>query len=309
MTQPSRRHSRGLSDVSGVAAMRVGVVIATKGRPQLAARVIAALSRQTTPPAVIVISVSDRADAPGLSGAGVTIAESPPGLCAQRNVGLEALDGKTDIVVFFDDDFVPSRYWIENVCRLFASAPDIVAATGDVLADGIKTAGLTWDEAVARVESEDRAAARPTDHVEDSVLPYGCNMAFRCAAIGTLRFDERLVLYGWQEDTDFGARIAARGRTVRSASLYGVHLGLKAGRTSGRRLGYSQIVNPRYLVAKGSMPASRAITLASRNFAANAARALCPEPYIDRAGRLRGNLIALSDLVTGRWRPERAAEL
>jgi len=295
--------------MSRLAALRVGVVIATKGRPELVARVVAALGEQTAPPDAVIISVSDPADAPEVSGGNVIVARSRPGLCAQRNVGIEVLGDAVDVIVFFDDDFVPSYYWLESARELFASAPDIVAATGRVLADGIKTAGLSWDEATHLVARQDRTPALRTSRVEDGVLPYGCNMAFRRAAVGELRFDERLVLYGWQEDTDFGARIAARGRTVRSDALYGVHLGLKAGRTSGRRLGYSQIVNPRYLVAKGSMPASRAITLATGNFAANVARALYPESYIDRAGRLHGNLIALSDLVTGRWRPERAAEL
>jgi GT2 family glycosyltransferase len=134
-------------------------------------------------------------------------------------------------------------------------------------------------------------------------------MAFRAGDIGDLRFDERLVLYGWQEDTDFGARIANRGRCVFSDALWGVHLGSKNSRSPGRQLGYSQMVNPRYLVAKGTMDVSAALTLGSRNLAANALRSVHPEPYVDRLGRLRGNLIGLWDIATGRWRPERAAEL
>ena len=295
--------------MSGLAAMRVGVVIATKGRPELAALVVQELTRQTATPDAIVIAVSDLADAPGVSGGNIMIAESRPGSCAQRNAGLELLADTVDIVVFFDDDFVPSRYWLENLCALFASRTDVVAVTGQVLADGIKTAGLGWAKAAGLVERADRAARRSSGVVRDGVLPYGCNMAFRRAAIGELRFDERLVLYGWQDDTDFGARIAARGRCVHSDALWGVHLGVKRGRSPGRQLGYSQMVNPRYLVAKGTMPPRRALNLAGRNLAANALRALYPEPYIDRRGRLRGNLIGLWDIATGRWRPERAAEL
>jgi GT2 family glycosyltransferase len=295
-------------NMSPFVAMRVGVVIATKGRPQLAARVVDELTQQTIPPNGIVIAVSDVADAPRVSGTNVTIINSRPGLTAQRNSGLQALDDATDIVVFFDDDFVPSRYWIENLCALFASAADIVGATGHVLADGSKTAGPSWDEAAQLVERADRATKRPASPVKD-VLPCGCNMAFRRAAMGDLRFDERLVLYGWQEDTDFGARIARRGRCVYSDALWGVHLGTKSGRIPGYRLGYSQMVNPRYLVAKGTMRPRQALNLAGRNLAANAIRTFHPEPYIDRLGRLRGNLIGLWDIATGRWRPERAAEL
>jgi hypothetical protein len=32
--------------------------------------------------------------------------------------------------------------------------------------------------------------------------------------MGGLAFDESLVLYGWQEDRDFGAKLAKRGQLV-----------------------------------------------------------------------------------------------
>jgi glycosyltransferase involved in cell wall biosynthesis len=289
--------------------LRVGVVIATKGRPQFVALVLDELTRQTLLPDAVVIAVSDRADAPPVSSGNVTIVGSAPGLTAQRNAGIEALGDTVDIIVFFDDDFFPSRYWIENVRALFASAADIVGITGHALADGSKTAGLSWDEAAQLVEDADRKPKQLPGALKENFSPVGCNMAFRVSAIGKLRFDERLVLYGWQEDTDFGALITKRGRGIFSDALWGVHLGTKSGRTSGRRLGYSQIVNPRYLVSKGTMRTRRAFELAGRNLIANAVGSLHPEPYIDRVGRLRGNLIGLWDLATGRWRPERAAEL
>jgi GT2 family glycosyltransferase len=292
-------------------ALNVGVVIASKGRPQIVRALVEALKQQTALPRAIVIAVSDAADAAGIAtGDGkVAVVMSRPGSCAQRNAGLEALPEATDVVVFFDDDFVPSRFWIENVAALFARAPDIAVATGRVLADGTKSPGLSWAEGARIVAEADAAPQAGPEHIEDNYSAYGCNMAFRRAAIGELRFDERLVLYGWQEDTDLAARVSARGRMVWSDRLWGVHLGIKRGRSPGRQFGYSQIVNPRYLVAKGTMRAKSAIRLAGRNLLANVARALFPEPYIDRAGRLKGNLLGLWDVATGRWRPERAAEL
>ena len=289
--------------------LHVGVVLATKGRPELAKTLVAALMQQSVAPLSIVVAVSDRADAAGISTqATVKIVLSRPGSCAQRNAGLEALPSSTDVVVFFDDDFVPSRFWIENVGALFARAPNVAVATGHVLADGTKTPGLSWAQGEKIVARADAAPIQP-ETIEANHSVYGCNMAFRRAAIGELRFDERLVLYGWQEDTDLAARVAARGRMVRSDRLWGVHLGIKRGRSPGRQFGYSQMVNPRYLVAKGTMRAASALRLAGRNFLANMAHALFPEPYIDRVGRLKGNLLGLCDIVTGRWRPERAAEL
>jgi hypothetical protein len=129
-------------------------------------------------------------------------------------------------------------------------------------------------------------------------------MAFRTTAIGSVRFDERLPLYGWQEDVDFSARID--GELIKTDAFVGVHCGVKAGRERrGEGLGYSQIANPLYLVRKGSMSRSHAIRHCTRNFLANHIRALHPEPWVDRRGRLRGNWIALFDCLRGRLDPER----
>lgn len=292
------------------AELHVGVVIATKGRPEVAKALIEALARQSLQPQAIIVAVGDPADAAGIAaGDAVKVVASRPGSCAQRNAGIEALPATSAVVVFFDDDFVPSRFWIENAAALFAREPAIAVATGRVLRDGTKSPGITWAEGEKIVARADAAPHMQRETIEDNHSAYGCNMAFRRAAIGDLRFDERLVLYGWQEDTDFAARVAARGRMVRSGRLWGVHLGIKRGRSPGRQFGYSQMVNPRYLVAKGTMRAASALRLAGRNLIANVTRALFPEPYIDRRGRLQGNLLGLWDIATGRWRPERAAEL
>jgi hypothetical protein len=140
---------------------------------------------------------------------------------------------------------------------------------------------------------------------------YGCNMAFRIQYVraNQLRFDENLPLYGWQEDIDFSLQMAPFGRLVKSDRLMGVHLGVKAGRTSGVRLGYSQIANPVYLSKKGTMSWQHARKLISRNIAANLARSLYPEPWIDRHGRLKGNLLALMDLLRGKASPARILQL
>jgi hypothetical protein len=119
-------------------------------------------------------------------------------------------------------------------------------------------------------------------------------MVYRASAIGSCRFDERLRLYGWQEDVDFAASLSSRGRIVKTFAFSGVHQAVKYGRTSGVRLGYSQVVNPLYLV---------------RNVLANHLKTFKPEPRIDRAGRMKGNWIAFRDLMLGRLMPERIEAL
>src|SRR5258708_31843820 len=123
-------------------------------------------------------------------------------------------------------------------------------------------------------------------------------MAFRLGPSrqGVL-FDERLPQYGWLEDVDFSRRLARYGRIVQLPDARGVHLGSKSGRTLGVKLGYSQMVNPIYMVKKGTMAPGKALLHMSRNFAKNLVRSLKPEPYVDRRGRLRGNVLGLIDAL------------
>ncbi len=289
--------------------LRVAVIIPTKGRVEVVRLLLARLREQTSQPDAIIIAACDPRDAADLADPSLQVVLGAPGIPHQRNAGLAALPASIDIVVFFDDDFIPSRYWIERTRQIFAEHLDVAAITGKVLADGIKTAGLSWDEGIRIVQRADQSISPDSFSILENFSPYGCNMAFRRKTMGDMKFDERLVLYAWQEDRDFGARVGKNGRMIRADALWGVHLGIKRGRVSGTKLGYSQIVNPRYLVAKGTMSMKSALRLAARNLAANAVLSLRPEPYIDRAGRLRGNLLGLWDLVTGKWYPERAADL
>ena len=129
--------------------------------------------------------------------------------------------------MFFDDDFVADPGWLEAAARAFADAPDIVALTGDVLADDVKGPGLSFADAVAIVDAPTGLAGWD---VVEPYSPYGCNMAFRVSAIEGQRFDERLVLYGWLEDRDFGSVLAkGGGRLVKIAAARGVHMGAKGG--------------------------------------------------------------------------------
>ena len=76
-----------------------------------------------------------------------------------------------------------------------------------------------------------------------------------------------------------------------------------------RRFGYSQIANPVYLARKGTYPWNRALRSMARHWAMNLARSPFPEPWADRWGRFRGNMLALADLLRGRLRPGRIEEL
>ncbi len=124
-----------------------------------------------------------------------------------------------------------------------------------------------------------------------------------------LRFDENLPLYGWLEDVDFSRRVAPYGRIVKNWRMKGVHLGNKRGRTSGVRLGYSQVANPIYLLSKGTVSLNFAFIQLSRNLLANFAKVIRPEPWVDRHGRVFGNVLGFFDLVRGRLHPTRIFDL
>jgi GT2 family glycosyltransferase len=287
----------------------VAVVIATRGRPDIVTATLEHLLKtQILKPAAVVVSCAVHEDAGKAAELpNVTVVTGPPGLAAQRNTALAALPTEIDVVVFFDDDFVADANWLAAAARTFRDEPRVQGFTGRVLADGIKGPGLTFDDAVRIVETANPSAR--WSRIEP-FSPYGCNMAFRLSAVGDLRFDERLVLYGWLEDRDFGALLAKRGgQLIKCSSACGVHMGVKSGRVAGDRLGYSQIVNPIYMLRKGTMTIGQVTGQVFRNVSSNIVGAIRPEPFVDRRGRLRGNLLGFADVVRGRVEPERAAAI
>ncbi len=289
------------------ASPSIAVVVATIGRPDVVTRTVRhLLDSQSLQPDSVILSCASEADAGELVGDGrIRIVTGPAGLPRQRNRGLAAVPAGTELVVFFDDDFVAAPTWLAAVAGVFRDEAGLAGLTGLVLADGIKGPGIGFDEALAIVET---GAAPGATRWTEPYSPYGCNMAFRAGAIRSMRFDERLVLYGWLEDRDFGARVRREGwRLARTSEACGVHMGVKGGRVRGERLGYSQVVNPLYMLRKGTMTMAQVADHVFRNMASNLALAARPEPYVDRRGRLRGNLWALRDILRGRVEPERAA--
>ncbi len=291
--------------------MNIVVGIATSGRREVLRDTLAQIDRQQRRPDRILICPAAGDDVDWDHAAGLAVpaerVTGPKGLTAQRNAILDAA-GDADLIVFLDDDYLPAERFLAETERLFQKNPDIVAATGLLLADGIRGPGIGLPEAQALL-SADRA---PENGKLSSVeITHGCNMAFRMAAIrrAGARFDENLPLYGWHEDVDFSGQLAGWGRIVHSTALRGVHCGVKRGRNSGLRFGYSQIANPVYVIRKGTMRWPRGVRFLFGNVAANLFGSLGPQGQVDRRGRLKGNLVALLDLLRGRLDPRRILTL
>ena len=287
-------------------SMRLAVGIATRGRPAVLAHVVRSLGRQTRVPDRILVCGTAPGDIGDLPE--VTALLAPAGLPRQRNAILDAA-ADCDAVLFLDDDFLMAPRYVEATVAALRAHPDLVATTGDLIADDARGPGLSVADGQALIDAD--PPDRALDAFERSPHGYGCNMAIRLDPVRRhgLRFDERLPLYAWSEDIDFTHRLARHGWIAKLRAARGVHLGVKQGRTPGRQLGYSQVANPVYLFRKGSYSLSRAARSVGRNMAMNAVRAVQPEPYVDRRGRLRGNGLAVLDLLRGRLHPERVLEL
>lgn len=287
--------------------LRIAIGIATAGRATILDQMLTRLSAQTRSAEAVVVCVPDLEEVKGIADKHplVTFISGPRGASHQRNSILRHLDG-FDVVVFFDDDFVPCRAYVREVETFMLANPDVVMTTGHVIRDGVSGPGLSFAEADALLTvdlSTDEQAGGPTDISNG----YGCNMSARLAPLRahSVFFDENLPLYSWLEDVDFGFLLSRHGRIVKLPATRGVHLGTKSGRQSGLRLGYSQIANPIYLARKGTCSWARCFYLMSRNFTANVVRSFRPEPWIDRRGRLAGNVRAFVDLVCVRMEPGR----
>jgi GT2 family glycosyltransferase len=291
----------------------IAVIIATRGRPDIVAATVKRLLDQSLVPDHIYVIGSQPGDIAMLKPikGKVTTLVGRVGSAHQRNDGLALTGERYDYIVFFDDDFIPSHYWIERMAQVFDTRADVVGLCGVILDDGTKTAGISVAEADAMVERQDREVLAK-QKVSNSFAHggnVGCNMAYRNSAIGSIRFDENLPRYAWLEDSDFRGQVERKGHFAKCWDLWGVHLGHKHGRSSGVTLGYAQIANSIYLARKGTVPKSYILRITARNFVANAVKSIAPEAYVDRRGRMKGNMMALADLVRGRMNPNRILDL
>ncbi len=291
-------------------SLRIAVGIATRGRAPILTDTLLDLASQTRAPDRVIVCGTEPADVASVAERvprPVEILFAPSGLPRQRNAILDQLDG-FDIVLFLDDDLVMGPRYVESTLAAFQAHENLVVTTGTLLADDSRGPGLTFEAGRALLDADPDPSATGLERAPHG---YGCNMAIRLSVARehAIRFDERLPLYAWSEDIDFTHRMARHGWIAKLHGARGVHLGTKQGRQPGRRLGYSQVANPVYLYNKGSYSFGRAARSVGRNILMNAARSLRPEAYIDRRGRLGGNVVACLDMLRGRLAPERILKL
>lgn len=286
--------------------MRVAIGIATLGRPKILLKVTERFKLQSRQPdAVLIAPVSDK-DVSTINFEDKFIrVYSEMGLSKQRNSVMYAANDY-DLIAFFDDDLVLHKDCLKNIEAEFEDNPNTVIAHGNVVIDGAKVGGISFEEACRHADNAIIHKGRKL-----SFTAYGF-MAIRLDTVRkhNLKFEERFPSYSWMEDLDFSRQIVKYGECIQILDAVVSHIAYRTGRTSGVRFGYSQVANPLYIAAKKSgFTYFNAYKMFTKNFIANATKSIKPEPHIDRKGRLKGNLIAFKDLVRGKLDPERIENL
>ena len=216
--------------------IKLGLVIASHGRPDLLQQIVTSLSSQRRIPDAIVISAVAPADITASTQAlsSVRTIFGSAGLTCQRNRGISCLIDTVDVIAFIDDDFIVGHDYFHNMERLFEHDELIIGINAEIVADGADLPGFTFEEGLRLAEQYRRQKTEPVAREITGKYADGCNgiIAFRSTRAGALRFDERLPLYGWQEDLDFCVALRRLGRIVRTNLIWGVHLGTKRGKGS-----------------------------------------------------------------------------
>lgn len=208
-------------------ALTITVVIPTWRRPRELRRCLAGLAQQRRAPEEILIVVrpEDHETIEAIGRAGREFPALPiravhvekPGLGQALNAGLSAATG--DVVSCTDDDAVPRPDWLERIARHFEDAG--VAGVGgrdwvhhDGVLDDAEAGPVGCITAFGRIIGNHHRGAGAARECQ---ILKGANMSYRRAAVGSLRFDDRLLGTGSQPHNEVG-------------------FCLRLGRTSGRLL-------------------------------------------------------------------------
>jgi GT2 family glycosyltransferase len=278
------------------------VVIPTKGRPRILEDTLASIAGQTLLPEQVIVSACCTDDIPNTQPFPLNIETilGPVGSCAQRNVARSRIRADAQLVLLLDDDVELAPDYVERMVAALQTHVGIGLLGGNVVG-----------EHVTRSEAK-RMLAQP-HAVNNGTVPqparalYGCNMCVRAHIFRIVDFDENLRLVGWLEDFDWSVRAGRHGAIMYYPAARLAHLKVNTDRTSGRRFGYAQIINPYYLHRKGTIPEFREVLDRHwfRCLASNFAGLIRGDSKIDRRGRLQGNAHAFSDILLGRPDPRR----
>ena len=294
--------------------MRISVILCSFGRPGVLDETVDSILNQTLLPEEILIACPSpvHVEERTLGRDRVRFIATPLGLTLQRNAALEQV-GETDLIAFIDDDMELCSTYLERMAKLFALDSELIVASGRMLEDGGRGTAVSRSKA-RTLCNEAEGLAFDANFIDTKPLDYGygCNLIVRSAVGKSFRFDENLCLYAWLEDSDFSHRCTLGGKPpVINMSAGCVHLGWRGGRISGRKMGYSQIINPIYLWRKARIFSLHHLVIQYwlRCLVANMVGVFLGKPEEDRLNRLKGNLTAMWHLLNRRCDPSAINQL
>jgi GT2 family glycosyltransferase len=284
------------------------IVFCSVNRPEMLHESVLCAVRQTVP-CQIIVSVPDEKDVcpETRSLSSVVVLTGTRGLTAQRNHALNSIQGQPEAIVFLDDDVEVEDHYVERILETYRARPDVAIVNGANLAHGIYPAGsLDRDTAKQLIQKALASRDQPRLNAVPMNTAYGCRMSVRGSLLGKVFFDERLAIYGYLEDLDFALSCKRYGSIVENPQALGVHIEVSFGRTSEKRRGYSEVVNPFYICSKKTgAKLSRTILSTCYRTMRNAATALqSRDPK-----RFEGNLMGWLDTLKGQGRPEKILEI
>jgi GT2 family glycosyltransferase len=203
--------------------------------------------------------------------------------------------------------------YLQNAINFLEKNSDVVAISGMLLADG----DISRETARALVERDTTWTTDPSlrDRGPHHLL-YACNAVVRSGPLRQTLFDENLPLYSYGEDYELSLRLKKFGKVGRLSNAVGVHLQTQAARVSGKRYGYAMVANNWYFIRKGvchlAAPWSYVrflLVIVLKRLCFNFRDALSGRLQRDPWGQIRGNLLALVDIICGRSSPRRILEL
>ena len=293
----------------------ISVVIASKGRPDFVRETIESLQRQTLKPKEIIIVVPSIEDLPPQQwGDDVKYIVGPLGLTSQRNKGIEAIPATVKYVGCFDDDFELKADYLEQAVAFMNANVSVVGISGRILKDG----GINREEAktlIASYKPGESSRGMFFSRGKHHIL-YGCNMVIRRAVLNYEKFDENLPFYSYGEDYDLSIRLERYGLIGRFQGCIGVHLETPGGRVREVLRGYSFVANNWYFINKRVMhlPLHMAwirfwAICFGKSTLTSLWNLLKRDRSLDWSGRLKGQLLALKDILLGCCDPGRIKEM
>jgi GT2 family glycosyltransferase len=210
---------RNTSKTADAARLQVSVVVPTRGRTALLERCLAALTRQSLPPACYEIIVVD--DSPGHESARqvalwrTRYAQAGPRILYIANAGARGPAGarnrgwraaRAPIIAFTDDDTMPSSTWLEQGLDAFGAEVDALCGRIEMPLPATPT---DYQRSAGRLEEAEFVTA---------------NCFCRKTVLEALGgFDERFTA-PWREDSDLHFRLLDMGaRVVRAPRALVVH--------------------------------------------------------------------------------------